>query len=279
MNRTTAVRTVLLGGWVGILIWWERMRALRSVADPKLKRDVRNVAVAATAGVTMQVLELPVAFHLAREADKKHRGLLQALPLPKFVRTLAAVALLDYTLYWYHVLAHRIPLLWRFHQAHHLDREMDATTGLRFHYGEIALSVGFRAAQVFVLGPSPADLEAWQSFLFACILFHHSNARLPLHWERRVARLIVTPRLHGIHHSVASEEVNANWSSGFTAWDWLHRTLRTDVPQEAIVIGVEGHRDDSDQELRNVFMLPFRDGAAVPPMPEERSPQSISALR
>jgi sterol desaturase/sphingolipid hydroxylase (fatty acid hydroxylase superfamily) len=177
------------------------------------------------------------------------------------------------------VLAHRVPLLWRFHQAHHLDREMDATTGLRFHFGEITLSVFFRAAQVFVLGPTPADLAAWQLFLFICILFHHSTVRLPLYWERTLARLVVTPRLHGIHHSIAPEEVNSNWSSGFTVWDWLHGTLRTDVPQEAIVIGVAGHRDDSDQELLNVFTLPFRDGVAVPPIPEKRRRQTMNALR
>ncbi len=279
MSGRNPKRALLLSGWLAALIWWERRRALRASADSKIRRDVRNLAVAATAGAARQVLELPVAFFLAKQASEKHRGLLQLLPLPKIACTIAAVALLDYTLYLWHVLTHRVPLLWRFHQAHHLDREMDATTGLRFHFGEIALSILFRAAQVFVLGPTPAGLAAWQFFLFSCILFHHANIRLSLDWERRLARLIVTPRLHGIHHSVAPEEVNSNWSSGLTVWDWLHGTLRTDVPQETIVIGVAGHRNDSDQELLNALTVPFRDAAPVSPMPPWMRRQPINALR
>lgn len=145
---------------------------------------------------------------------------------------------------------------------------------LRFHFGEITLSVVFRAAQVFVIGPSPLDFAAWQVFVFICILFHHSNVRLPLIWERRLARIIMTPRLHGIHHSIAPEEVNSNWSSGFTVWDWLHGTLRTEVPQDRIVIGVAGYRDD----VRNALVLPFRDGGNVAPMTYESIRQPLSAL-
>lgn len=261
------IRGLLFGGWLAGLAYWERKHALRVTADSKLRRDARNLTIAAAAGIAMQLLELPIALYLAREAGEKRRGLLQVVPLPKTARTIAEVIFLDYTLYWWHVLAHRVPLLWRFHQAHHLDREMDATTGLRFHFGEITLSVLFRAAQVFVLGVTAEGLGAWQSFLFVCILFHHANVHLPLRWERILARFVVTPRLHGIHHSVIPEEVNSNWSSGLTIWDWLHGTLRTEVRQEPIIIGVPGFRDDSDQELLNVLVLPFRDDVAPVPSP------------
>ncbi|MGH9654651.1 MAG: sterol desaturase family protein [Bryobacteraceae bacterium] len=278
-NKRNLVSALLGGGWLAALVWWERRRALRSMSDSKIKRDARNLALAAAAGVTMQLLEFPVAFCLARQACKKRRGLLQLAPLPRPLHVIAAVALLDYTLYWWHILAHRVPLLWRFHQAHHLDREMDATTGLRFHFGEIALSVLFRAGQVFVIGPAPEGFTAWQSFLFACILFHHANVRLPLRAERALARFVITPRLHGIHHSVAPEEVNSNWSSGLTIWDWLHGTLRTEVRQDNIVIGVRGRRGDSDQELLNVLAVPFRDAAPVPPNPGLFVRQPMEALQ
>lgn len=273
-------RGLLFGAWLAALVYWERKHALRSMADSKIKRDARNLTIAAAAGIAMQLLELPVAFYLARKASENHRGLLQLVPLPDTARTVAAVILLDYTLYWWHVLAHRIPLLWRFHQAHHLDREMDVTTALRFHFGEVTLSVLFRAAQVAVLGTTPEGLMAWQSFLFVCILFHHANVRLPLRWERMLARFVITPRLHGIHHSIAPTEVNSNWSSGLTIWDWLHGTLRTEVPQETIVIGVAGYRGDSDQELLNVLTLPFHEEAApVPPMTFTPVREPVSELR
>jgi sterol desaturase/sphingolipid hydroxylase (fatty acid hydroxylase superfamily) len=243
-----------------------------------MKRDIRNLAVAAPAGAVVQFLELPVALAMATRAEETQSGLLQHMPVPAFARMILAVVLLDYTLYLWHVLTHRVPFLWRFHRVHHVDREMDATTALRFHFGEVALSIGFRAAQVWAIGPSPMAVSVWQVFLFVCILFHHSNVRLPLKWERRLARIVITPRLHGIHHSIAADEVNSNWSSGFTVWDWLHGTLRTDVPQEKITIGVAGLLKDEDQKLGRVLALPFHDGISVPEMPRASVRQPVRWL-
>jgi sterol desaturase/sphingolipid hydroxylase (fatty acid hydroxylase superfamily) len=244
--------------------------------DSKLRRDVRNFAVAVPAGAVMQFLEMPVGLRLAKRSQEQHSGLVQRVP--GFLKSVLAILLLDYTLYLWHVLTHRVPLLWRFHQVHHIDREMDASTALRFHFGEIALSVAFRAAQVLLIGPAPADFAAWQIFLFVSILFHHSNVRLPIVWERRIARILVTPRLHGIHHSIAPDEVNSNWSSGFTIWDWLHGTLRTEVSQKAVVIGVPGYGDDAHQELGSALILPFRTSGNIPPMSHDGVREPIGAL-
>jgi sterol desaturase/sphingolipid hydroxylase (fatty acid hydroxylase superfamily) len=273
------VRALIIGAWFAALVWWERRNALRRTVDSKLERDVRNIAVAAVAGAIVQFVEVPVAFALAEQVQEKRWGLVQQLPLPAPARAILSIVLLDYTLYLWHVLTHRVPFLWRFHEVHHIDREMDASTALRFHFGEISISVLFRAAQVLSIGPSPMAVASWQIFLFICILFHHSNVRLPLGWERRLARLVVTPRLHGIHHSIAPAEVNSNWSSGLTIWDWLHGTLRTQVPQHSIVIGVPGHLDDADQRLAKVLALPFREGGEVPEMPDHPVRQPISELK
>ncbi|MGI9073189.1 MAG: sterol desaturase family protein [Bryobacteraceae bacterium] len=275
---SSPVRALIIGTWFAALVWWERRHALRRTVDSKLKRDVRNIAVAALAGAVVQFVEVPVAFGLAEHVQEKRWGLVQQLSLPAPARAILAIVLLDYTLYLWHVLTHRVPFLWRFHEVHHIDREMDATTALRFHFGEIAISVLFRVAQVLTIGPAPIAVASWQIFLFICILFHHSNVRLPLAWERRLARLIITPRLHGIHHSIAPAEVNSNWSSGLTIWDWLHGTLRTQVPQDSLVLGVAGHRGDSDQQLANVLTLPFRESAEVPEMPGQPIRQHLSEL-
>jgi sterol desaturase/sphingolipid hydroxylase (fatty acid hydroxylase superfamily) len=275
----TTLRALVIGTWVAGLVWWERRHALRRTSDNKLRRDARNLAIAAGAGIVMQVCETPVAFTLACQAGEKRRGLVWTVPVPPLARAFISIALLDYTLYWWHYLTHRLPLLWRFHQVHHVDREMDTTTAIRFHFGEIAISVIFRAAQVAIIGPTIAAFASWQVFLFLCILFHHANVRLPLAAERGVARFVMTPRLHGIHHSIQPPEVNSNWSSGFTIWDWLHGTLRTDVPQDSIVIGVPGLRDDRAQALESALLLPFKDGAGVPPMTAGTVRQPLSDLR
>src|SRR3954453_2162177 len=229
-----SVRATIIGAWIAGLLWFERRRALRGVHRSKLGRDIRNLVIAAPAGVVMQAAEMPLALRLAEFAQERRWGVLARLRLARPIHVIVGILLLDYTLYWWHYLAHRVPLLWRFHQVHHLDQEMDATTALRFHFGEITISLAFRAVQIAAIGPSPLTMAVWQLFLFVCILFHHSNVRLSLVAERILARLVVTPRLHGIHHSIVPEEVNSNWSSGLTAWDWLHSTLRTEAPQATL---------------------------------------------
>ena len=150
----------------------------------------------------------------------------------------AAILLLDYTLWWWHRWNHVWPPLWKFHFVHHADLDLDVSTALRFHFGEMALAAFFRAAQIRILGVDPKALFWWQRILLVSILFHHSNLRLPADADRRLVQFIVTPRMHGIHHSEIESETNSNWASLFTCWDVLHRTFIYDVPQP--VIGAPG---------------------------------------
>lgn len=252
-----SVRAVIIGTWIVGLLWFERRRALRTVQRSKLQRDVRNLVIAAPAGVVMQAVEMPLALALATFAKNRNWGIVEVLHLPTAGSVVFGVLLLDYTLYWWHFLTHRVPVLWRFHQVHHLDREMDATTALRFHFGEITISLAFRALQILVIGPTPLTVAVWQVFLFFCILFHHSNVRLPVAFERVLARVVVTPRMHGIHHSVVAREVNSNWSSGLTIWDWLHSTLRTQPSQEELTLGVAGFLGPTEVTAMKALKLPF----------------------
>jgi sterol desaturase/sphingolipid hydroxylase (fatty acid hydroxylase superfamily) len=138
-----------------------------------------------------------------------------------------------------------------------MDLDLDASTALRFHFGELAVSIPWRAAQIAAIGVGPNALALWQNALLVSILFHHSNVRLPIGAERVLSRILVTPRMHGIHHSIVPEETNSNWSSGLTVWDWLHGTLRLNVPQNAIVIGVAAYRRPEEVTLAKTLGLPF----------------------
>jgi sterol desaturase/sphingolipid hydroxylase (fatty acid hydroxylase superfamily) len=75
------------------------------------------------------------------------------------------------------------------------------------------------------------------------------NVELLIEWERWLGRLVITPRMHGIHHSIVAEETGSNCSSGLTLWDWLHGTLRLNVPQQAITIGVPAYDDPQSEDL------------------------------
>jgi sterol desaturase/sphingolipid hydroxylase (fatty acid hydroxylase superfamily) len=156
---------------------------------------------------------------------------------------------------------------------------MDATTALRFHFGEIAISVAYRAVQIVAIGVSPMTVAVWQVFLFLNILFHHSNVRLPVAWERILARFIMTPRLHGIHHSIAPEEVNSNWSSGLTVWDWLHSTLRTETPQSTLTLGVPEFLSPSETTALEALAVPFHISGRPPAYDGAPVRQPLDALR
>jgi sterol desaturase/sphingolipid hydroxylase (fatty acid hydroxylase superfamily) len=265
------LRLVLVGGTFATLAWLERRRPLRRAVEPKLRREGRNLAVAGLSAAAIRLAEEPITAPLARLVEQRRWGLLKRLGLPAWVEVPLAVVLLDYTLYLWHILTHRVPLLWRFHVAHHVDLDLDASTALRFHFGEMVLSVPWRAAQVVLIGVSPLALSVWQTATLVEILFHHSNVELPVEVERWLCRLIVTPRLHGIHHSIVEEETDSNWSSGLTVWDWL----RLDVPQQDIVIGVPAYRDPAEVTLPKVLALPFEEQRPTWHLPGDGKPERL----
>ena len=244
-------------GTFGVLVWLENRRPLRRETESKAIRNWRNLSVAGFGGIVLQLCEQPVVAPLTELVERKNLGLLKIVRLPKFLETILAVVLMDYTLYLWHVLTHKIPFLWRFHLVHHVDLDLDASTALRFHFGELFISVLWRSAQILIIGVSPVSFAAWQLFLFPSILFHHSNVRLPRALDERLQNFIVTPRLHGIHHSTVRAETDSNWSSGLTVWDRVHGTFRSDVAQREITVGVPAYQAAEAVTLGKILPLPF----------------------
>jgi sterol desaturase/sphingolipid hydroxylase (fatty acid hydroxylase superfamily) len=247
---------------LGLLLVLERLSPLRPVTERKLRRGARNAVIAAGGGLVTGIVEQRAMERLTAAVVRRRVGILQRLRLSPAAETALAVALLDYTLYVWHVLTHRVPALWRFHRVHHADRDLDVTTALRFHLGEMALSIPFRAAQVALIGVSPRALSIWQGAVVLSIQFHHSNVRLPPLLERSLSWIVTTPRLHGIHHARDPALRNTNWSSGLAIWDVVHRTRLASAPQPTIGDASLPRRDDV--RLSRMLTLPFREAARGP---------------
>lgn len=251
--------SALLGGAMLALFALEALKPLRRRTQPRLRRWMRNAGTAVLALVAARPLQLLLLIPFAAWLQEERFGLLHLVDLPALPELLLALLLLDATLWYWHWANHRLGFLWRFHAVHHEDKDLDASTALRFHFGELSLSVGYRAIQVAVIGAHPEHLATYTVVLTISALFHHANLRLPLALERRLVHLIVTPRMHGIHHSTVLAETDSNYSSILSLWDRLHRTLRLNRPQDEIVIGLPGSEDVGEAAgLWRLQLQPFR---------------------
>ena len=246
----------IAGSFVAIAVL-EEVRPLRRRVEKKSRHVVRDIAIAALSGLASAIVQERLVAPVAARVQRRGLGLLNRVRLPRAMSVVAGVLLLDYTLFIWHRLNHRVPVLWRFHRVHHVDLDMDSWTALRFHFGEMALAGIVRMLQIRLIGPDRAAVTIWQTLLFPSIFFHHSKIALPMNVERALSRVIVTPRMHAIHHSTVREETDSNWSSLFSMWDALHRTLRLDVADDAITIGVPRYLSPRAVTLGRVLALPL----------------------
>jgi sterol desaturase/sphingolipid hydroxylase (fatty acid hydroxylase superfamily) len=241
-----------------LLFVLERFFPLRRDTRSLLGRLVVNIAISAVAFVAAIALVQPAVQWALRWSADKPFGLVHIFTLPVWAEFAISFLLMDLAFYYWHVANHRVPFLWRFHNVHHTDPDLDVSTAFRFHFGEIALSSVFSLLQVSFIGISPWAFATYQLVFQAEVLFHHSNWRLPIRFERLLSHVVVTPRMHGIHHSQVERENKSNFGTVFTWWDRLHRTLGLNIPQDAVVVGIPGYLLPDDNRLRNALLMPFR---------------------
>jgi sterol desaturase/sphingolipid hydroxylase (fatty acid hydroxylase superfamily) len=270
VNQAASAFVVVL--LVGVLFVAERLAPLRRDRRPLFGRLVVNLSLSALTFVVAALWVRPVAVAVLGWAHVRPFGLVQVMSMSVTARAVLSFLLMDLTFYWWHVANHRIPFLWRFHNVHHIDPDLDVSTAFRFHVCEVALSAGFRVAQVGAIGLSPLTFAAYELVFQASTAFHHSNVRLPIRLERVMNLIFVTPRMHGIHHSQVRDETNSNYSVVFSWWDRLHRTIGLNIPQADVLVGVPGYTDPADNRPWSTLVLPFgrqrdywrrRDGTAV----------------
>ena len=240
-----------------VLFAMERRRPLRVATASLVPRLRVNLFVSATAFIAAALLVRPAAEAMLGLGGTPF-GLVPLAGLTGIAEIVAVFLLMDLTFYYWHIANHRVPLLWRFHNAHHIDPDLDVSTGFRFHFVEVGFSALFRAVQVALIGPTAAAFLVYEIAFQTFTLFHHSNWRLPESLERALVKIIVTPRMHGIHHSDFRDETNSNFGAVFSWWDRLHGTVRLDVPQQAIVIGIPGYARPEDNRVLRCLALPFQ---------------------
>ena len=164
----------------------------------RIQHAARNLSLGAINALVTALLSAFLLVVVASWAETSHVGLLRLLNLPSLVATLLAILLLDVWMYLWHRANHELPFLWRFHRMHHSDTEMDVTSAVRFHAGEMLLSGLLRAALIPLLGLSIQHILLYDALLLPVIFFHHSNINLPEHIDRILRVVVATPALHRV---------------------------------------------------------------------------------
>src|SRR6266699_4678261 len=193
----------------------ERFFPLRKSTHILVGRLLVNFSISALTFLIAAVLVRPTALATLHWANAKTFGVIHLVPLPAPFEFALSFLLMDLAFYYWHIANHRVPFLWRFHNVHHIDPDLDVSTGFRFNFGEVAMSAAFRVVQVLLIGISMPAFAVYELVFQANTLFHHSNLWLPIRLERILNKLLVTPRMHGIHHSQVRRETNSNYGVVF----------------------------------------------------------------
>lgn len=165
------------------------------------------------------------------------------------------VLLLDLWIYAWHRANHAIPALWRFHEIHHLDEFLDASSAVRFHAGEVLLSALVRAAVIVALDIPLASVLVFETAVLMASVFHHSNLRLPARLERALAVVVVTPSIHWVHHHAVRRDTDSNYATILSVWDRLFGSRSPTPRTPDLPIGVEGGHD---RRFLALLARPFR---------------------
>ncbi len=231
-----------------------------ALSRPTPRRWTNNAILYLISAAGARLIFQVSGFGLALAMQATSRGVLNQLPLPDFVRFGLGFALLDLRGYLVHRLFHASGLMWRVHQVHHAESDLDVSSGLRFHPGETLFNHGVRLLTIVLLGPPAAAVALGELVVVVQNFLQHANVRIPAAVDRVLRVLIITPGLHRVHHSVAIPEQNANFGTVFSLWDRLfgtfHAGLAGDPAQARYGLAELPH--GSDLNAAQVLILPFR---------------------
>jgi len=263
---------------------WEYWTPCRQLLRPWHERWLTNLSLTTSNTILVWGTVGSLAYASALFAAERGMGLLHWIALPPWAAVVVTLLGLDFAIYLQHVLFHAVPVLWRLHQVHHADLDVDATTGLRFHPLEIFLSLVLKMTVVLLLGATPWVVVAFEILLNASSVFNHSNVAIPQRVDVWLRWFAVTPNMHRIHHSTREVETNSNFGFSFSWWDRLCGTYRAQpsLGHLQMEIGLSDYR--TPLNLGQLLLLPFQGDAARSSFirrwqrPKKMSPQELQTL-
>jgi sterol desaturase/sphingolipid hydroxylase (fatty acid hydroxylase superfamily) len=259
MNQEPLLRFGIFAFIVVLLSLLEHITPLRRHGSNRRLRWRTNFSILIIDMLLLRLCFPLAATGIALYAEQHSIGLFHRLQLQGLPAWLGGLLVLDCVIYWQHRLLHRVPLLWRLHKIHHTDLDLDLSTGVRFHPLEILLSMLLKAGVILLLGIPATAVLVFEILLNGFSLFTHSNIALPAGLENRLRRLLVTPAMHRIHHSVNPAETDSNFSFNLSLWDRLFGSYRATAKLDprTMPLGLTEYRNPSELGFLHLLKIPF----------------------
>jgi sterol desaturase/sphingolipid hydroxylase (fatty acid hydroxylase superfamily) len=230
----------------------------------RIKQWSTNIALVVIASLLLKVSLPMLAVGVAQWSQINTLGLFNYIeffrwgyaPISIFF---LSIVLMDFIIYWQHVLMHKVPLLWRMHQVHHSEAALDVSSAVRFHPFELLFSMIIKLAFIIMLGIPVMAVIIFEIILNAMALFNHSNIKLPKKVELALRKLVVTPEVHWIHHSQIVRETNSNYGFNLIIWDKLFGSYIAKPKQDYkdLQQGLSQYNKQQPLNIIHLLMLPF----------------------
>lgn len=259
-DHELALRLMSFGGVLVIMALVEVLIPKKTRTMPRTSRWTTNLLLVVVDSLVLRITMPILAVALASWSEVNNIGVLNWLSLPSFIEIIAAVILLDMAIYFQHVMSHKMPMLWMFHKVHHADRDIDVTTGLRFHPIEIVFSMFYKLVWILLLGPSASAVILFEIILNGSAMFNHSNISLSKKLDNRLRKIIVTPDSHRVHHSVIQQETDSNYGFFLSIWDKLFGTYNPQPKDthDGMIIGLDEYQTAAPSTLKWCLTVPWQ---------------------
>jgi sterol desaturase/sphingolipid hydroxylase (fatty acid hydroxylase superfamily) len=256
------IRLASFAGVLALMAALETFSPRRALTQARGWRWANNLALIAVDSLFVRLLFPLAGVGFALYAQGQGWGLFNMVAAPDWLAVLVCLVLLDLAIWGQHVAFHRVPVLWRLHRMHHADLDIDASTGLRFHPVEIALSMLIKFAVIALLGAPALAVLVFEVVLNASSMFNHANFRLPLRVDALLRLVIVTPDMHRVHHSIDPRETHSNFGFNLAIWDRIFGLYRAQpvAGHKGMTIGLPIFRDKVELRLDRLLTQPFRKG-------------------
>jgi len=238
---------------------WEVLKPKRDLRFNRKKRWPTNFVLMTINSLFIVVLVPFSTASVALFVNQNHWGLFNMVSLSYEWALIFSIIILDFIIYSQHLIFHNVPFLWRLHQIHHIDQDMDVTTGARFHPIEILISFLLKCVFVVLLGVSAMAILIFEIILNGLAMFNHSNIQMPKSIDKVLRILVVTPDMHRVHHSVISEELNTNYGFNLSVWDRIFGTYLAQPSQghQNMTIGLRKFQNSQNTDLSTLLIIPF----------------------